>query len=588
MLIYILLISFVLLLGFLFGRRVVSIIGLSSFDAVTMTWIGILSLAAISTALALLGGLGVINGLALVAFVLWVSRDDIKRDWTRLFSSVSLGILAAIIISSWYINQHIYWYDSGLYHIQAVKWLSEHGYVWGLGLLHTRLGVISSWYALPAYFNHGILSGAVYALMGGVAFALALIHLALSLTHIFDSKGAVSSRFAVFAYLLASVEIFKWGIPISPTPDFPIIVLSVLIGSLFIQILESDDLEQKKSLSLIVTLLSALSVTINLSSAPLLIASAIFAIFYHKPEFKIKAFALSAIFCALVLLPNVLASWKTTGNLWYPLPLATDTSWSLSAQRAMDEVATIKEWGKWEGGRPEGAPDLGWLLPKYKADAIVTGRVYQFLLAIWGIGTLSMLLVLNMVKKNHRFTPFLPIALVMMVFFYLSAPSLRFGLGIMVWLPALSLAFWGQKRESKKRSKAKVSKESEPQYKWASFVVSAMILLLVVRLIGHLPIEQGMYRQATQKLEVSPSWLVPLAVANIQLGYKLVGQNPVLSSAPMEAEKIEEGALAYFVPKGEGLCWDYLLPCTNGKQDNIALKDPSAGIAGGFVKAEKK
>jgi len=579
MLIYSLIIAFILLLGIISGKKVVSILGLTPPSTVGAAWVGILTIGCISVGISLFVGLSWIIGFLPIALIAWLIRHDIKQKWTILFSSESLSILILAVISGWYINQHMFWLDSGQYEIQAIKWLSEYGYVYGLGLINAKLGVISSWYTIPAYFNHSILEGSVYAVMGGVALALALMHLAKSITDIYETRGSLASRFAVFAYMLAFIEVFKWGIPISPSPDFAVIVLSIFIGSVFVEILETDEAEQKKSLSILSLLLSTLALAIKLSAFPLLVISALFAFFCHRGELKTRKLVLVAAFCAALLLPNALASWKTTGNLWYPLPLSTETSWSLSAQNAHDEASMLSETAKWEGARPDGAPEYGYIFPKYKADTIASGRIYQFLIAAWSIGVVLVLLAANSYRKNHRYTPFLLAAFGAVVFFYLTTPSLRYGLGILVWLPALSVALWRQKKAEQQTS--------QPQ-KWASILSSSLILLIAVRLIGHQPIEQGVQRQIAQKVEIQPSWLIPLQIQNVQPGFKVVGQKQILIPMKIETEKLEDNGFAYFVPKEDGFCWSHQLPCVYSKLDEVILKDTSKGTSGGYIKASAK
>jgi hypothetical protein len=274
-------------------------------------------------------------------------------------------------------------------------------------------------------------------------------------------------------------------------------------------------------------------------------------------------------------MPNVLASLKTTGSLWYPLPMVFDVSWGLSVETARAEIATIHEWAKWEGGKPAGAPELGYLLPKYKADALATGRIYQFLLAVWSVASLAVLLTMSVWRARYRYVPLIVLSFALVVFFYMSAPSLRFGLGILVWLPAISLALWRQKRVESRESRG---------YEWASYATSAMVVVIVFKLISHAPIEEGMMRQLANKLPIQPDSFMPMKLQNIQPGYRLLSQRPMLVPMPLEVDKKESGQLSYYVPKSEGMCWDYNLPCTNGEQKDLRLKDKDMGLAGGFSK----
>jgi hypothetical protein len=66
----------------------------------------------------------------------------------------------------WFLAEwaHVRWdvnfdYDTGLYHAQAVRWLNEHGSVFGLGNLHARLGFNSLWLVVAAVVDNGVWDG---------------------------------------------------------------------------------------------------------------------------------------------------------------------------------------------------------------------------------------------------------------------------------------------------------------------------------------------------------------------------------------------------------------------------------------------
>ena len=98
-----------------------------------------------------------------------------------------IGILAAIVALD--STRLVRAFDTGLYHYQLVRWLSEYGTVPGLALLHFRFGFTSSWFALAAPFDFGPFQGRISGLLGGLAIFLALLHFALAVLPNYSAPG---------------------------------------------------------------------------------------------------------------------------------------------------------------------------------------------------------------------------------------------------------------------------------------------------------------------------------------------------------------------------------------------------------------
>ena len=96
--------------------------------------------------------------------------SEIKNN-IYIFILGLLCIFPAIIMASGPVG----YFDTGLYHAQAVKWINEYGTVPGLGNLHHRLAFNSSWFYFSAFFDMLAFDGKTSHLVNLIPITLGLI-----------------------------------------------------------------------------------------------------------------------------------------------------------------------------------------------------------------------------------------------------------------------------------------------------------------------------------------------------------------------------------------------------------------------------
>ena len=573
MIVYFLLLAFLGAISFLLGKKASKLLGVESADGnIVYIWIGVGLIGIVGTGLGLVGPIGVYLFAAISAVVILNAKNEIREGLSSLSATSVAGIAALLSLSAFWCNQAVFWYDSGLYHIQSVKWLSTYGYVWGEGLLHTRLGVISSWFSIPAFLDDFALEGRVYTVGGGVATLLILSHLSVAAAKIFARRGELSHYFAFFAYLLALPKILSWGVGISPSPDLPIIALSIVVGSLVIRHIETkEDAYIKQAL-----ILGVIATTIKLSGAAIVIGVGAYMLLSKRGELLQKSNLVLITACAALLLPNIAASVKTTGSLWYPAPIVLDTAWGLSKETAQKEVETIRNWARWDGGQPEGKGGLEWILPKNKPDVLAAGKVTQYLLLLASGAVLVAVLAVSAYKRNRKYLFFAAFSAWLVAFWLYSAPTLRFGLGVLVWLPAFALGYWRYRASLRKKAVL---------VQWASFGAAALVVTILLKLVGHNVIEEGVYRGLIAK-EQKIEWLLPTESMSLTVGARIMGNKAIPAAAPIQLESLKTESFEYVAATKDGMCWDAPLPCVQSELKGIKLKDKDSGIPGGFIKTD--
>jgi hypothetical protein len=562
-------------------------------------WLGILIFAIIFLGLSLLIPLTPLVGIVVAGISIFTSllqkrnRVFVSKMVRSLSLTTVLGSCALALGIAAYTSKMVFLFDTGLYHFQLIKWLSQLGTVPGLALLHNRFGFTSSWFALAAPFNHGILQGRIAPMTGGFAMLLLLSHFSIAIIRVINQRAIYSDWFIVATTLLVLPVILEWGVAVSPSPDLPIIAL-VLLVSWVILVVSNDHEEGSRpankdlNIQLLPLVLSAGAATIKLSAFPLLIVSGVFYLLISPPN--IKKLVLATGVTSFFLLPFMVVSIVTTGCPLYPSPLlCTDLPWSLGAERALAITLNLIEWARWGGPTPAGATAFNWILPWN-----VGGTKYYFR---------SALLLLSFISLSFLFTSFvrrkgiyinkyaIAIGVTGITFMVLGSPALHYGLGYLAVLPGLLIGINFQLFNSLIERSGKLRKYAPV------FLVSVLVCLVGIRYV--IPNKDQkllygrdkdiLYKAINEKrvqLDDNPYF-------NLILPPKLL--NVLLIAEPITRETVDiqsmnitkNGAedVKYFRPRiADELCWDSPLPCADSILKNVKLRNKEEGIKAGFVK----
>jgi hypothetical protein len=256
------------------------------------------------------------------------------------FSLCAIYSCVALFVSLREVN----FYDTALYHQQAVKWLAEHGLVRGLALVYFRFGWTSSWFALAAPLNHGVLAGRAAAVVGGLPFALVVVS-TLRILRRLVSEPTIrmsSAAWAILGGLLATVAIV-WSMDASLSPDLMIWLEPLIIVTLLADpaVPEADRVGRA-------ALVAALVCLVKLTSAPALAYCGVLLAWrfarHAEDRRKLAAYAAPAILATAVLLA---ANIVSSGCPLFPSPLGcTSTAWSVGSNTAATIQAAIREFAR--------------------------------------------------------------------------------------------------------------------------------------------------------------------------------------------------------------------------------------------------
>lgn len=210
-----------------------------------------------------------ISSLGLLNFI-HKTKENIKQKY-HSFPKISLFLIISIGIWLAYQSTIGQWnYDSGLYHLNTIRWLNSFPIIPGLGNLHGRLAFNCSYFLYPALLEEwGLWEHQSQYIANGIILWVFLSQILLSFKESLYKNDKSISFLDIFWSLLI-LPFFclpeLLGNISSPSPDLAISILTMLTAISFLSIEKEKNLKDLFPQSLLITLLTATGITIKLSS----------------------------------------------------------------------------------------------------------------------------------------------------------------------------------------------------------------------------------------------------------------------------------------------------------------------------------
>ncbi|WP_204103346.1 MULTISPECIES: hypothetical protein [Spirulina sp. CCY15215] len=505
------------------------------------------------------------------------------------FLSFLMLILAA------FASQKVIAYDTGFYHFPVIKWLSEYGVVPGLSLIHYTLGYPSSWLALAASFNAWILTDRATTVTGGFAVFLALVQFAICSIRIIKQKQQLSDWFFVISTFLCLPVLIWFNLPVSPSPDVAVTILAMVI-TWAILVLAGESPNPKQTPFdpyLIPIILATAAVTSKLSALPLLLTAAVF--FSFSSSLQWKRIIGGGIFAIVLLFPLFGYAITATGCPLFPSSLfcLDFLPWSLGTDTVQIISQILKDCARWTC--PPTAP------PNYQTWEWVINWLQQEKRAVFLIS--CSILGFFVLQKKERVPGqnyLIGLGAIGTIFVMYGSPYLRIGITYFFVIPALLIAIYCQQRSPWQITGIWVIVGTANL--WLNFSPT-FVLLLGLSTIFSIVIWRY-YRTIKAQLFLGFLLLlvslVPLKTALIssenQIHWLLPDRIRTLNPSYFVQRKIND--ITYLIPDpnyrwerspgfftSEDRCWNAELPCTSELiHQNIRLRNPEKGLAGGFVR----
>lgn len=570
-------------------------------------WVGLLSYAVILLGLSLLWPLSLPLGITVAiagscaSLALPHTRVSLYQSyhplsWWHGLGCLGLGGLASLYAHRTMVSLTPSVYDLGLYHFGLIQWLADYGSVPGLGLIHQRFAFTSAWFSLAAIFNHGALEGRVYSFLGGLGLWLFLLQFSLTLFKLKRGVPETSAErmdwFNLSFLVLVLPAILRWEMPVTATPDFPVILLTLLIvqvGNLLIA--RRKSLPQEPMPTGILVFLAAGTVALKLSAFPLLIAALALQGYLGSWQWKKMQLLKVGMLALVPLLIWFMVNLITSGCIAFPaLPVCLPVSWGLTAKDAATMTQAIREWAQWSGARPDNGDFwlIHWL--GYEGEAAF--------LTLWTMVAVLMGFRLGYGRQQQPLW-IASVALVGMTFVLISAPTLRFGLGYFVLVPSLMTAELCCRRSPLAGFSVIILAwlamdlwMGISQWRWAFILVVLAMNGLVWWLKlpgtskGVLVLGISFFAIYTVNLLTETVYLAPYVDLDQQQGGDRWWRPTPLPVVPLVQHQTE--TFSYVKPAQGDTCWNAPLPCTpNLSRNTVELRDTNIGFKTGFQVIKK-
>ncbi|QWV95080.1 hypothetical protein KP004_07850 [Geomonas oryzisoli] len=473
------------------------------------------------------------------------------------------GAILMLVLASWLVSRAMLPptnYDTGLYHLNAIRWINTYPVVPGLGNLHGRLAFNQSFFTfaasltVPPVFEHGRFLGNALLFLFVAATAWT------SLTPVLRRPSLIVEahpfRFLPSLFLLpvlAFIAISSNGIA-SPAPDLASLLLQCCIFLLLGEgIADWQDGHQDQDYRvMLLLLLASAAVTVKLSNLAFSSVIVCFAVAYWL---KTRGRTIRSGFTLFTPPLLMFLVWAGQGVMLSGVPLYPSTAgrlpvdWAVPVERIVSEAQSVYSWARTPGASPKDVlHNWGWFRPWLVRVATgnvldVTYPLLQFL--FFGICALIAGLFSKVRRRNLLQWAYLVPAVMSLVFWFCTAPDPRFANAAFFLLSiASALVFL-----------------CSVQGLLSSRLYADMICL--VFLIGNLLLVRHLVYNASEIRAISTS-----------------GWHQVQRVA-LETRKTSSGLTVYTPCEGDQ-CWDSALPSTPYFNPHLRLRERNS-VASGFT-----
>ncbi|KAA1268495.1 hypothetical protein FH589_03115 [Leptospira interrogans] len=433
-------------------------------------------------------------------------------------------------------------YDSGLYHIQSIKWIQEYSVVPGLANLHGRFGfnpnifTIFALTSLKEIFKQEIFS------VNFVIYSILVLHSINRIYKILKQEGFTNS------FLLHSIVLFlileQFMSLSSPTPDLISIVLPLYILTNLPK--NENGIHSKLNLENYFSsiILSVYTISVKLATIPLCILILLLIIRY-KFDGKKLLIVISIIF--LILLPWLIRNVILSGYLIYPFSAIDifNFDWKVPLNAVVSEKLSITGWARNPGeGYKEAAQMKFWewfpiwwnTISKLNRLFIVISFLSPIFIFIYSL--------FKKIKIDFQTFAILFTSWIGVIFWILLAPDIRFGKAFL-GVSAISLLLYFNFKIN--FFPIKISKTSKQ-----------IILVFIFIIVSVFLINRRTYNRCKNFIRENSAFFVRPKKIEIP-------QN-------LEFKKIQMNNLEVFIPAEGDRCYDYEIPCMPYKNYSLILR----------------
>jgi hypothetical protein len=359
-----------------------------------------------------------------------------RRKIFSFFKNDNLpAIFFLFIFNSFIPFRWLLYYDTGLYHLQMIKWIAQSKVPLGLSNLYYAFGTNSSWFNIHAVIEQPALllkapffiSNSIFLFFYGIGIIFAfkeLINKNFKLSNIFLALTLIP-------YLFNAIS--SWSS--STCYDLPVAFLILFLIFLTISYFENAVEETKNNILLIITF-AIFAITIKISSVPLILLPLlviVLKIIKKDTPFHKDTPIISAVLSFFILVPWIFKNIFISGYLLFPvtftkIPILKWATPQLIAIQSLAAISSVAKTGQ-DRTTNEILNNFNWVNGWFKR-LILYDKIIIILIVLC-----ALLLIILLFRKNNKkinylslFVPLL-VSGIGIIFWLLNAPDLRFGQG---------------------------------------------------------------------------------------------------------------------------------------------------------------
>jgi hypothetical protein len=247
----------------------------------------------------------------------YFAREDLRSLFSSLASQKKALLYSAPFIAIAFViclGSPGRVYDTGLYHLQTIKWIEEYAVVPGLANLHGRFGFnpnIFTFFACTSLFE--VFKQELFS-VNFTIYAILVLHFVHKILALYKEQGV--GNMLLFNVIIFINIVFTSSYLASPSPNVILVLLPLFILASVSKPSEQDATTGVKKY-LPVMMLCVYVLTVKLATIPLLIL-VFFLILRHRTETRSLLFLL--VVSAVIVLPWLARNVILTGWLLYPFP----------------------------------------------------------------------------------------------------------------------------------------------------------------------------------------------------------------------------------------------------------------------------
>jgi hypothetical protein len=452
-------------------------------------------------------------------------------------------------------------YDTGLYHIGAVKYSGDFATIPGIANLMNPIGYNNSLFPMAAALGNGPWDGVGYRLINGLLMAMMATDLVLRLMQRCKSVGTYILLVGVLASWIPLIALSDYWV-ISPTSDSAVMILTLVAVAYLADAIQRRDGGQRDGLVAIIVsvLIVSMRPTMVFFLCAVVLVVVIRALRTRAPgsRMHLSAWAVGVLLSLLLLGVQAVRDYRLSGWLEYPLSIYPFNVPWLAADPVNLRTATLgaarDPENLWEA-----AKGWGWI-PVWSANALTQWETYFFL----GLLVVAIALVV-LARRATQSSPrlllvtLIPSLISVAAWWLASPPSYRF-----IWGSLFSLALIpiGWAIHSLARSKSRIA--GMPPLALVSALGSVGLLVLIA------------YCSLARLDVASISESRDFKLGPVSVDYA-VTPIPVPPTAPITMST----GLVIQVPTQSDQCWDVYPLCASGMGGSVGTIGES--IQDGFT-----